>query len=147
VRAKSRNSNFVEHDISSFFRCVSLHVQDTRLKFAIKLECKVMHLFLPIGFAHCLLRECRIAKYKFCRAGQIVVFPLRLSTFASYKAEICCHVGVQSDASNSNKRSCTLFSPCVQNREMQVLSSMTFRRFSVVSLYLCKLQGLNFLSC
>jgi hypothetical protein len=134
VRAKSRNASFVEYDISSFFRCVSLLVQATRLKFAVKLECKVMHLFLPIGFAHCLLRACKITKCKFYQALQIDVFPLRLSTCASYKAVICCHVGVQSDASSTTKRSCTLFALCVQNREIQVLSSMTLCRFSVASL-------------
>jgi hypothetical protein len=57
------------------------------------------------------------------------------------RLKIFCQVKVKSNASNSNKRSCTLFALCVQKYEVQVLSSTTDWRFSFASLYLCKLQG------
>jgi hypothetical protein len=98
VRAKSRNASFFECDITSFFRFVSLLVQATRLIIAVKLECKLMYLLLPKGVAHCLLRECKITKCKFCRSWHFFLFPLRLSTCATYNADVCFQVRVQWDA-------------------------------------------------
>jgi hypothetical protein len=95
VRSKSRNASFVDHDTLSFFRCVSLLVLATRLKFAVMLEWTVMHLLLLKGVKRCLLCACITTKCKFYRSLHFFLFPLHLSTCATYKAHVCCQVRVQ----------------------------------------------------